>query len=116
LYAFLTSPICATCPAHLILLHLITLIKLGVAYTLRNSSLCSLLQSTGTSSPKVQISSSRPVLRHPQSVIVLWCDRLFHTHTKQQVKSRFLYFLICTFTSTVTGREDKRLGSEREQA
>jgi len=50
LYAFLISPMYATCPAHLSFLDLITLIILGELYMLQSSSLCSLLQPPTTSS------------------------------------------------------------------
>jgi hypothetical protein len=50
LYAPLTSPMHATCPAHLIILALITLTILGEEYKPCSSSLCSLLQPPVTSS------------------------------------------------------------------
>ena len=46
----LSSPIRATCPAHLILLDYITCTILGEEYKLFNSSLCNLLHSPVTSS------------------------------------------------------------------
>ena len=46
----LSSPICATCPAHLILLDFITSTILGEEYRSFSSSLCSLLHSPITSS------------------------------------------------------------------
>ena len=53
LYALLSSPIRATCPAHLILLDFITRTILGEEYRSFSSSLCNLLHSPVTSSLSV---------------------------------------------------------------
>ena len=56
----LSSPICATCPAYLILLDFITRTILGEQYKSFSPSLCNLLHSLVTSSLLVQIFSSTP--------------------------------------------------------
>jgi hypothetical protein len=61
LYAFLISPMHATCPTHLILLYLITLTIYGEVYKLRSFSLCSLHQS----SYFVHVFSSAPCSQTP---------------------------------------------------
>jgi hypothetical protein len=64
LYGFLIAPTRATCPAHFILIDLITLIIFGEVHKLRSSSLCRLLQPPATSTllgPNI-LSPKHPVL------------------------------------------------------
>jgi hypothetical protein len=81
------SPMCATRPVYLILMNLITLTTFVEVYTLRSSSLCSLLQPPSTSSLLVPIFSSPPCFQTPSIYIFpLVRETKFHTHTKQQIK------------------------------
>ena len=76
LYTSLSSPICATCPAHLILLDFITRTKLGEGYKLFSSSL---LQSPPFPRyllpPRPKYSPQHPVLKHPQLPFLPQCQR-----------------------------------------
>ena len=67
LYTPLSSPICATCPAHLILLDFITCTILGEQYKSFSSALCSLLHSPRyLVPPRSKYSPEHHVLKHPQ--------------------------------------------------
>ena len=82
LYAPLLSPIHTTCPAHIILLDLITQTILGEEYRSLSSPFCSFLCSSYT-----KILSTAPYSQTPSAYVPrsMWVTR-FHTHTKQQEK------------------------------
>ena len=81
------SPLCATCPAHLILLNFITWTILGEQCRSLSSSLCSFLHSPLTLSllgPNIPLSIlfQTPSVYVPPSMSVT----KFHTHTKHKAK------------------------------
>ena len=110
-YTFLSSPIRATCPAHLILLHFITRTILGEQYKSFSSSLCSFLHSPVTSSllgPNILLNtmfSDNLSLLSSRNVK----DQVSHPY-KTTGKIVVLYILIFKFFDS--NLEDKRFCTE----
>ena len=75
LYTPLSSPICATCPAHLILLNFITRTILGEEYKSFSSLLCNFLLSPRyLVPPRSKYSPQHHVLKHPQLPFLPQCQ------------------------------------------
>jgi len=105
LYMPLPLPICATCPAHLILLDLITWIILGEEYRSLCSSLCSFLHSPVTLSVLGPNILNTPTLRSSHNV----SDQVSHPYTTTD-KIIVLHIWIYTFLDSKL--EDKRFCTE----
>ena len=82
LYTTLSSPIRATCPAHIILLVFITRTILRVEYKTFSSSFCNFLHSPLTRPPLTKYSPHRHVLKHPQLPLLPECQRPSFTPTQ----------------------------------
>jgi len=111
LYMPLLSPICATCPAHLILPHFITQTVLGEEYRSLTSSLCSFLHSLVTSSllgPNILLNTLLSNTRTLRSSLNV-SDQVSHPY-KTTGKIIVLFTLIFKFLDSKL--EDKRVCTE----
>jgi len=98
LYTFLISPMCATCPVHLILLDMIT-----ITIVVKHTSYVKLLIMQFSSAShhfrplRSKYPPQHPVLKHPQSVFLPWCESPSFTPTQKTGKIIVMY--IVSFSS-----------------
>ena len=93
----LSSPIRATCPAHLILLDFITRTILDEQYRSFSSSLCTLLHSRYLVPPRSKYSPQHLVLKHPQLPFLPQCQRPSFTPIQNNRQNYSIYILIFKF-------------------
>jgi hypothetical protein len=104
IYEFLLSPVCVTCPAHLILFDLINRIMFGEEYCSLSSPLyiyiffslfCYLVPLRPKYLPQ------HPTLEHSQLMFLPHCERPSFIHIKYNIKFTLLYTLILVFLGNI---------------
>ena len=105
LYSPLFSLIRATCPAQLILLHLITLIIFSEAFRSLNSSLCSFLHSHYLVPLRPKYGPQHPIFKHPQPTFLPQCERPCFTHILNNRQSNYSVYLNLYIFGQQTGRQ-----------
>ena len=100
-----TLSICATCPAYLILLYLITRTIMSEDKSL-SSSLCSFLHSLITLCLSHKYSPQHPILKHPQPTFLPQCDKPSSTPIQHNSPNYSSIYLDLFLFGQQTGRQN----------